>query len=67
MATTSKMQLIDPPSPFAPMKDLQAFLQRHEGEPDKTPAMERELRFVRESIARREAQDQASRTKPSRD
>jgi hypothetical protein len=55
------MQLIDPPSPFAPMKDLQAFLQEFEAKQDRTPAEEEALQEVRESIAHYQAQDQANR------
>jgi hypothetical protein len=57
--TAQRMQLIDPPSPFAPMEDLQAFLWEFEAKPHMTPDEEEALQEVRESIAQRQAMNQA--------
>lgn len=37
--------LIDPPSPFAPKSELQAFLRQHQG--DKAPEVQEAVRQVR--------------------
>ncbi len=48
-------QMIDLPSPFAPLTDLRKSLQMLEALPDKSEATKLDIKFLREQIAHRQA------------